>query len=169
MRGLDLNPCTKHYIYVRIKYKIYKVHLLPFKLIIERSPQQTHIQIQRFQQDSRKAEYNIQESWAYSSASSSAIVSNTGEMGTLVGGEMRRAGATSIQELNFLIISFAINCSKRNEMKRVWVSEFLPLLQPSAKSCFRTFLGGWIGLLIAVEVSGLQVKLVDNGPVFLQR
>ena len=42
----------------------------------------------------------------HSSASSSVIVSNTGKMGTLVG-EMRRAGATSIQELKFLI-SFAI-------------------------------------------------------------
>ena len=37
----------------------------------------------------------------HSSASSSVIVSNTGKMGTLAG-EMKRAGATSIQELKYL-------------------------------------------------------------------
>ena len=42
----------------------------------------------------------------HSSASSSVIVSNTGKIGSLLG-EMRRAGATSIQELKYWTI-FAI-------------------------------------------------------------
>jgi hypothetical protein len=65
------------------------------------------IQIQRFPEREREAERNIQESSSYSSPSSSVIVSNTGEMGTLVMEIMRRAGATSIQEVKYLI-SFAI-------------------------------------------------------------
>jgi len=102
------------------------------------------IQIQRFPEREREAERNIQESSSYSSPSSSVIVSNTGEMGTLVMEIMRRAGATSIQEVKYLI-SFAIAANNPIEqysdwdgletltmttmMKREWVSGFLPQLQ----------------------------------------
>ena len=49
----------------------------------------------------KKASPNILGVFVASSASSSVIVSNTGKIGSLLG-EMRRAGATSIQELKNL-------------------------------------------------------------------
>ena len=51
----------------------------------------------------------------HSSASSSVIVSNTGEIGTFLGEIIRRVGATSIQELKHLT-PFAIAVTKENSV-----------------------------------------------------
>ena len=66
----------------------------------------------------------------HSSASSSVIVSNTGEIGTFLGEIIRRVGATSIQELKRLT-PFAIVVTKRIAMSCWLISRKHKSFQPS--------------------------------------